>query len=641
MPVLLIINNPGKAAAMTRWGIRFARSRDEILEIIFGRHSVKAHEFEELTLTNGLESEEGIDGIRDAIRECECIEREPPAVLGSTPLGSGEGFAIRLRRLRHPRRFKILQDEIKVLKPSLLILGKHESARTGNPDSQLARELFETTHCETILLRPGSSDGSKAKSILVPTSGGPHSLAAMREAVRISEYEDGEITPLYVEPDADEFSDDVGLRILLKLMKRAGVKDTETVHPRVVLNSNVNAAIQDVVAEGYDMLLLGQTHHGNLRRMLFGAVPERLMRSGENITIAVFKNAAPVGHRLRGAVEKWLSLRVPQLEREDRIALGENLQMNSQWNFDFMALICLSTAIASLGLILNSGAVVIGAMLVAPLMTPLLGSGLALVQGNLVMLQSAMKSVVLGFVCALIIGVVLGVVSPIEELTSEMRSRGGPNLLDLGVAFLSGVAASYCVARPRLSSALAGVAIAAALVPPIATVGISLALRETANAQGAALLFATNVVAIILGSSMNFWVAGIRGKSADGGGALWTRRIWMTLIVLMASLCIPLGSFLVSNLPSPKVDVLRERVEPIVERVVRTQPDMRLEDVVISEDEDKLLVDVTVLSTEVTPQAVVDQMIERLKLEHEGRVEVRVRTLMETRGRSGHSNPAL
>ena len=92
---------------------------------------------------------------------------------------------------------------------------------------------------------------------------------------------------------------------------------------------------------------------------------------------------------------------------------------------------------------------------------------------------------------------------------------GGPNLLDMGVAFLSGIAAAYCLARPGLSSALAGVAIAAALVPPIATTGIAIAFGELSVAAGAALLFATNVVAIILGSALNFWVAGIRGKSLE------------------------------------------------------------------------------------------------------------------------------
>jgi uncharacterized membrane protein len=107
---------------------------------------------------------------------------------------------------------------------------------------------------------------------------------------------------------------------------------------------------------------------------------------------------------------------------------------------------------------------------------------------------------------------------------------------------LSGVAASYCVARPGLSSALAGVAIAAALVPPIATVGISLTLQEWTNAEGAALLFGTNVVTIILASCLTFFAIGIRGQT--GNKQLWAHRSIALLLVLLVLLIIPLAATL-------------------------------------------------------------------------------------------------
>ena len=128
-----------------------------------------------------------------------------------------------------------------------------------------------------------------------------------------------------------------------------------------------------------------------------------------------------------------------------------------------------------------------------------------------------------------------------------MVSRGGPSLLDMGVGFFSGIAASYCIARPGLSSALAGVAIAAALVPPVATVGISLAFGETANAKGASLLFGTNVVAIILGAAINFYLAGIRGKKSNTSTALWGRRIALALIACLAALAVPLSSTIIAQ----------------------------------------------------------------------------------------------
>ena len=96
----------------------------------------------------------------------------------------------------------------------------------------------------------------------------------------------------------------------------------------------------------------------------------------------MIRKARPITARLRARLAAWLDFSIPQLDREERIQLFKELQDGSSWNFDFFALIALSTAIAAFGLVQNSTAVVIGAMLVAPLMTPLLGAGLALVQGN-------------------------------------------------------------------------------------------------------------------------------------------------------------------------------------------------------------------------------------------------------------------
>lgn len=94
-----------------------------------------------------------------------------------------------------------------------------------------------------------------------------------------------------------------------------------------------------------------------------------------------------------------------------------------------------------------------------------------------------------GFCFALLLGLGMGILARFLELgsTDQLRMRGQPNTLDLGIAFVAGIAASYCIARPKLSGTLAGVTIAAALVPPIATVGICLALGETATVKGAAL----------------------------------------------------------------------------------------------------------------------------------------------------------
>ena len=157
-------------------------------------------------------------------------------------------------------------------------------------------------------------------------------------------------------------------------------------------------------------------------------------------------------------------------------------------------------------------------------------------------------SVLLGFFSALAIGLVCGVVAKVcgMHLTGELAARGNPTALDLGVAFVSGLAASYCLARPKLSSALAGVAIAAALVPPIATTGICIVLGEFDVVRGSALLFGTNVVAIVFGSGLNFYGAGVRGRSGVSG--LWSRRLFIVFALLCVGLAVPLTSSLLTSI---------------------------------------------------------------------------------------------
>lgn len=147
-----------------------------------------------------------------------------------------------------------------------------------------------------------------------------------------------------------------------------------------------------------------------------------------------------------------------------------------------------------------------------------------------------------GIASALIISIVIGWITPMEELTPQLLARGVPTLLDLGVALISGIAAAYAMARPALLSALAGVAIAAALVPPLATVGIALTHGAWATAQGSAILFATNLVAIILGAAWIFGRLGIQGTRHGIGLPLWVRRTVISLLLLSVLLTAPLGA---------------------------------------------------------------------------------------------------
>jgi uncharacterized hydrophobic protein (TIGR00271 family) len=175
----------------------------------------------------------------------------------------------------------------------------------------------------------------------------------------------------------------------------------------------------------------------------------------------------------------------------------------------FYILVAVSTLIASFGLIANSTAVVIGAMLVAPLMTPIFGISLALVRGEAKLLGRAARAEIVGVVAAVTMGFILGLLLGDIEPTPEMLSRTRPNLFDLIVAVLAGFAGAYALIDEKISPALPGVAIATAIVPPLANSGLCLALGEVRGGIGSFLLFFANFLSILIVASATFISSGM------------------------------------------------------------------------------------------------------------------------------------
>lgn len=178
----------------------------------------------------------------------------------------------------------------------------------------------------------------------------------------------------------------------------------------------------------------------------------------------------------------------------------------------FYALIVFSSAIAAFGLLNDSAAVVIGAMLIAPLMTPIMAFAAALAQTWMQRQIESLTIVVTGSMLAIGVGWLLAVLiprlGPDSILPWEVMARTAPNLVDLGIALAAGAAGAYVTVRSEAGSALPGVGIAVALIPPLATVGIALAADRPDLAGGALLLFATNFAAISLAAGITFAAAG-------------------------------------------------------------------------------------------------------------------------------------
>ena len=212
---------------------------------------------------------------------------------------------------------------------------------------------------------------------------------------------------------------------------------------------------------------------------------------------------------------RWVGLPRPSAKRwgmnpEDRMRVMEACLVipGAGWAVHFTLMMSMSVIVAIMGLSANSAALVIGAMLIAPLMTPVLGiaASIAMALGDATV--RAAGTVTAATAGAIMVSYIIAGWLPGELLTNEVLARTAPDARDLVVALAAGVAGSYATARPDVSSSLPGVAIAVALVPPLAVVGITLRAGETALALGALLLYATNLAAIVTVSTMVFIAAG-------------------------------------------------------------------------------------------------------------------------------------
>ncbi len=174
---------------------------------------------------------------------------------------------------------------------------------------------------------------------------------------------------------------------------------------------------------------------------------------------------------------------------------------DARLNQKFLLLITLSAAISTLGMLQGSTAVVIGAMLVSPLLGPIMGIGFGLATLESALIKRSLITMAAGMAVAILIAMLIIWLSPIKDVTPEIRVRTQPNLLDLGVAVVGGFAGVYAIMR-KLSGVMVGVAISTALVPPLSTIGFGLITGRFDFALGASLLFLTNTLAIAFAATI-------------------------------------------------------------------------------------------------------------------------------------------
>jgi len=218
----------------------------------------------------------------------------------------------------------------------------------------------------------------------------------------------------------------------------------------------------------------------------------------------------------------WFRKIVKPITRERRGEVQVQLRASSHPDFDFFLLVVLSCIIATLGLLTDSPAVIIGAMLVAPLMSPIIGLGLGSLTGDGTLLRNAGIALLRGAITAVLMATILTFINhqlpflPLQDLPNEVQARTRPGPIDLTIALAGGMAAAFALAMPSISAALPGVAIATALMPPLCTVGVGIAMGRWDVAGGALLLFVTNAVTIAFAAMLVFSALGFGVKREDG-----------------------------------------------------------------------------------------------------------------------------
>lgn len=190
-----------------------------------------------------------------------------------------------------------------------------------------------------------------------------------------------------------------------------------------------------------------------------------------------------------------------------------NIQADALPSKTFFIMNGLAAIIAGYGLLADSAAVVIGAMLVAMMLGPISGIALAFIDNRWILFRTAFTTLVLGVAMIYSIGFMLGLININLPITQEILSRTQPTIMDLMIALAGGAAGAFAAVSPRLSVAVVGVAVATALVPPLVASGILLAHMEWKNAGNAFILALTNIVAIQVSSSLVLWLTGFRRGS--------------------------------------------------------------------------------------------------------------------------------
>ena len=255
-------------------------------------------------------------------------------------------------------------------------------------------------------------------------------------------------------------------------------------------------------------------------------------------------------------------IRFLRIDEERQRKVIEEIKERAEPNFDFILLTVFSTIIVSFGLLIDNVAVVIGGMLIAPLIWPILALAIAIIKGNIRLIKKSFFTILKFTLAIFLVAFLIALLTPYLGESHEVLLRTKPTLFELFIALAAGFIGAFAVAHPKLSAALAGVVAAVALVPPLAVMGILFAQGSFVLATGAALLYFTNLIAIALTSIILFLMVGIKFPKRETCKDVAVSNIsWF--IIFLVIIVIPLSLVM--------KDVLQENKErSIIKEVIES-----------------------------------------------------------------------
>ncbi|EAZ88838.1 TIGR00341 family protein [Crocosphaera chwakensis] len=296
------------------------------------------------------------------------------------------------------------------------------------------------------------------------------------------------------------------------------------------------------------------------------------------------------------------------------LKLRESLLEESQLTQNYLVLSLGSCLLATFGLIINSAAVIIGAMIIAPLMLPLRGFAFATLEGDIELLRRSFISVIFATFLSIFCSGIVGLIISLPEFGGEILSRTQPTLIDLLIAIVAGGISGYAKIRPSVGDAIPGTAIAVALMPPICVFGLALSQGEWRIASGAGLLYCTNLIGINLACIIIYFLGGYARSNE------FARTYPGVFSILIIFLAVPLGISFWQLISKAKIHDSIQKI--LVTRSLVNRPDINVFQVRVNWNKKPPVVIVKARASNPIEPEVVEIVENRLKRELENPYKV-------------------